>query len=72
MKRAIWLLALAAFAQDPIDTLEKARDKILAAAPKLPKFVCTETIERSYYSRKNPPEDQLSCERILADGKKGT
>jgi hypothetical protein len=72
MKRAIWLLALGAFAQDPIDTLEKARDKILAAAPKLPKFVCTETIERSYYSRKNPPEDRLSCERILADGKKGT
>jgi hypothetical protein len=72
MKRAVWLLALAAFAQDPIDTLEKARDKILAAAPRLPKYVCTETIERSYYSRTNPPEDRLSCERILVDGKRGT
>jgi hypothetical protein len=71
MKRAVWLLALTAFAQDPVDTLEKARDKILAAAPQLPKYVCTETIERSYYSRRERPEEPPSCERILVDRKKG-
>jgi len=71
MKRAAWLVAVAAFAQDPIDTLEKARDKVLGAAPRLPKYICTETIERSYYSRKEPPEDPPSCERILVDRKKG-
>jgi hypothetical protein len=71
VKRAAWLFALSAFAQDPVDTLEKARDKVLAAAPRLPKYVCTETIERSYYSRKEPPKDPPSCERILVDRKKG-
>jgi hypothetical protein len=71
VKRVVWFLALTASAQDPIDTLEKARDKVLAAAAQLPKYVCTETIERSYYSRKEPSEDPLSCERILVDRKKG-
>jgi hypothetical protein len=71
VKRAAWLFALTAFAQDPVDTLEKARDKVLAASPRLPNYVCTETIERSYYSRREPPEDPPSCERILIDRKKG-
>jgi hypothetical protein len=51
--------------------LEKARDKVLAEAPRLPKYVCVETIDRSYFSRREPPEDAPSCERIAVDRKKG-
>jgi hypothetical protein len=68
VKRAAWLFALAAFAQDPIETLEKARDKVLSEAPRLSKNVCVETIDRSYFSREESPP---SCEQIAVDAKKG-
>jgi hypothetical protein len=65
------LLAVAAFAQDAATTLEQARDKVLAATSDLPKYICVETIDRSYFSRKNPPETPPSCERIALDRKRG-
>jgi hypothetical protein len=71
VNRAAWLFALAAFAQAPVDTLEKARDKVLSEAPRLSKFVCVETIDRSYFSREEPPESPPSCEQIAVDRKKG-
>jgi hypothetical protein len=39
MRRAAWSVALAAFAQDPADTLEKVRDKVLPKLTRLPKTV---------------------------------
>jgi hypothetical protein len=71
MRLAIGLLAVAAFAQDAAITLEQARDKVLAATSNLPKYVCVETIDRSYYSRKNPPDTPPSCEKIALDRKRG-
>jgi hypothetical protein len=68
--RAAWFVAVAAFAQNPAGLLERARDKVLAEAEALPKYICTETIDRSYYSRRERPEDPPSCERILVDRKK--
>jgi hypothetical protein len=71
MKPAVLFLALSAFAQEPARVLEKVRDQVMAQAARLPNYVCTETIERSYYSRREPPEDPPSCERILIDRKNG-
>jgi len=71
VRLAVLLMAAAAWAQDPAALLEHTRDKVLAEAPNLSNYVCTETIERRYYSRQQPPEDQPDCERILLDRKKG-
>jgi len=60
-----------AFAQDASRTLEQARDKILSQVTHLPKLVCVETIDRSYFSRPNPPDPPPSCEQIAIDRKKG-
>jgi hypothetical protein len=66
MRRALLFIAFAAQSaqtkQDPSDTLEQARDKVLAALPSLPKCVCVETIDRSYFD----PEftGQRSCEGL--------
>jgi len=66
-------MALPVFAQDPSDTLAKARDKILSAVPGSPAHTCIETIDRSYFSRYNynPLSSTPSCERLSADRKKG-
>jgi hypothetical protein len=64
------LLPLAAFAQDAADTLERARDKVLAAVPTTPAFTCIETIDRNYYSE-YPPGPSRSCERLSIDRKNG-
>ena len=64
MRFAIGLLALAAFAQDAATTLDQVRDKVLVAASNLPKYVCTETIDRSYYSRKSGADTPPSCEKM--------
>ncbi len=71
MRLAIGFLAVAAFAQDAATTLEQARDKVLAGTSNLPKYVCVETIDRSYYSRKNPPDTPPSCEKLALDRKRG-
>jgi hypothetical protein len=70
MKLALGLLAAAAFAQDPVETLERARNQVLAHTRNLPEQVCVETIDRSYYSRKSAC-DSASCERLLLDRKNG-
>jgi hypothetical protein len=37
----------------------------------MPKLVCVETIDRSYFSRGDPPYPLPSCEQIAIDRKKG-
>ncbi len=69
LKWAVWLAAGRLFGQDASETLEKARDKVLAAASHLPRYICVETIERSYFSRDHPPSHE-SCEQIGIDRKK--
>jgi hypothetical protein len=71
MRRAIWLAAAAALAQDASRPLEETRNKIMAKAAHLPTYACVETIDRSYYSRTNTPDPPPSCERIDIDRKKG-
>jgi hypothetical protein len=77
MRLAICLVATAAFAQDPAfaqdasRTLEDVRDKILLKAERLPRYVCAETIDRSYFSRRNTPDPPPSCEQIAIDRQKG-
>jgi hypothetical protein len=65
---ALWLTAAALLAQDPSETLEKARGQLLAKASHLPNYTCVETIDRSYYSQ---PASRQSCEHIAIDRKKG-
>jgi hypothetical protein len=60
-----------AAAQDASRALEEARDKILSQVTHLPKYVCVETIDRSYFSRPNPPDPPPSCEQLAIDRKKG-
>ena len=73
MRLAAGFIAMAVFAQDPSDTLAKARDKMLLEVPSSPKYTCVETIDRSYFSRYsyNPLSSSPSCERLSADRKKG-
>jgi hypothetical protein len=68
---AIGIFAVAAFAQDAATMLEQARNKVLASTSGLPKYVCVETIDRSYYSRQNAPDTPPSCERLALDRKRG-
>jgi len=71
LKRAIGFLAIAAFAQDPSETLERARDKMLAEVPSQPRYSCIETIDRKYFSREATAIPRPSCERLSADRKNG-
>ena len=71
VKRAIGLIAIAAFAQDPFETLQRARDKMLAEIPTRPRYTCVETIDRSYFSRRSLLASPPSCERLSADRKAG-
>src|SRR5277367_3818733 len=69
---AMSIVALAALrAQDPEDVLAQARDKLLPRVPRGSKFVCTETIDRSYFHRGTPPLSPPSCEQISINRKKG-
>jgi hypothetical protein len=70
MKFALGLLAASAFAQDPVETLDRARNLVLEHTRNLPQQVCVETIDRSYYSLKKAG-DSASCERLLLDRKNG-
>ncbi|MGD1094264.1 MAG: hypothetical protein ABSB35_20040 [Bryobacteraceae bacterium] len=58
-------------AQDPADVLAQVRDKLMPRLPSAPRYTCIATINRSYYSRKNPPLTRRSCEQILEDKKRG-
>ena len=71
LKRAIGIIAIAAFAQDPSETLERARVKMLSEVPSRPRYSCIETIARKYFSREVPSIPLPSCERLSADRKKG-
>ena len=71
MRQAVWLVALAAFAQDPAGTLERAREKILPRLTRLPKMICVETIDRRYFPRENQAGPAPACETIGLDRKRG-
>ncbi len=71
VKRAIGFIAIAAFAQDPLETLQRARDKMLSEIPTRPRYSCLETIDRSYFSRRSLLVSPPSCERLSADRKAG-
>jgi hypothetical protein len=64
-------LSYAQSSEDPVDVLEQVRDKLIARLPREPRYSCVATIDRSYFSRKNPPLNPLSCERIYLDRKAG-
>ncbi len=70
MRRAVCFVALAALAQDPAGTLEKAREGILPKLTRLPKMVCVETIDRRYFPRE-PDDAEPACEIIAQNRKKG-
>ncbi len=70
MRWAIGFVALAALAQDPAGTLEKAREKILPKLTGLPKAMCVETIDRRYFPREQSGPAP-TCETIALDRKKG-
>src|SRR5580692_7822511 len=70
MRRGVCFVALAALAQDPAGTLESAREKILPKLTRLPKMVCVETMDRSYFSRQQLGPAP-ACETISLDRKKG-
>ncbi len=71
VKRAICFIAIAALAQDPSATLERARNKMLSEIPTRPRYSCVETIDRSYFSRPRLLSSPPSCERLSADRKAG-
>ena len=71
LKRAIGFIAIAAFAQDASETLDRARVKMLAEVPSRPRYSCIETIDRKYFSREVPAKPLPSCERLSADRKTG-
>ena len=64
-------LSYAQSPQDPVDVLEQVRDKLIARLPHGPTYSCVATIDRNYFSRRNPPLNPLSCERIYLDRKAG-
>jgi len=64
-------LSYAQSSEDPVDVLEQMRDKLIARLPRGPRYSCVATIDRSYFSRKSPPLNPLSCERIYLDRKAG-
>ncbi len=71
MRAAILLYAAAAFAQQPDSgqVLARARSRLAAAAAVIPKYTCTQTVDRSYFH-----ETRLvarSCDAIVANRRAG-
>jgi len=64
------ILPLYAQERDLSNILVEAREHVLEAAEQLPRISCTQTIDRSYFKRANPPEGTPSCEQIGIDRKK--
>ena len=60
---------MAAFAQttpDPDAVLERARPLILDAIRHLPKYTCTQTVDRYYYRSQTPRAARMSCDDLVA------
>ena len=71
MKRAIFLLTAALYGQtspDSAKVLEQAREKIRATMKRIPKYACTQTVERSYFDPPRTHHGPAICE---AGGEKG-
>lgn len=75
--RAVLLLAAAPMlhaqmAPEPAGTLARARLKIGATMRRLPKYVCVQTTDRSYFARAAAANTSIpSCNQAGADTKKG-
>jgi pathogenesis-related protein 1 len=73
----LWLAAAAALhgqmAPEPADTLARARLKITATMQRLPKYICVQTIDRSYFGRVAAVTNasNYSCSQARADRQKG-
>jgi len=61
--------AIASAQDDPAAVLIHTRDKLLAMTGRLRKYSCTETIDRSSFSRANPTPVR-SCDQILGERKR--
>jgi hypothetical protein len=73
MRAALLLLtASACFAQlapDPNDVLSRARVRLAAAAAAVPKYTCTETVDRNYFHEtRQAPQ---SCDNTVANHRSG-
>ena len=65
MKRAIFFLATVLYGQNAVDSaklLEQAREKIRATMKRIPKYACTQTIERSYFEPPHVHHGPTVCE----------
>lgn len=67
-KVLLFCLAVLAQAQTPKDILDRARAKLAAVAAAAPKYICTQTVDRSYFVQKRLAG--RSCDAIVANRKK--
>jgi hypothetical protein len=63
----ITVRALCAQQPDPTQLLLQAREKILSAVRRLPKYTCLETIDRSYFLAPPQPKGKLKLRAPLVD-----
>jgi hypothetical protein len=68
---ALLAVATAPAQDDPANVLIRVREELLAMTARLPRYSCTETLDRSYFSRLNPSDPHPSCDQILGDRKGG-
>jgi len=70
MRALLIVLAFAACrAQSPDDVLERARTRLRAAAAGVPRYTCTETVDRSYY--RETRQAARGCDAIVANQRNG-
>ena len=71
MRAAAFLCAAAAFAQQPAsdDVFARARARLAAAAASVPRYTCTETVDRSYF--RETRQVARSCDAIVANRRSG-
>ncbi len=76
MKSAFLLLAAtpAMWAQTSVSdaVLERARDRILEAIHSLPKYTCTQTVDRVYLAPAQAGMSRGGCDQIVANRQNGT
>ena len=66
----LFALAGALYAQaqpDPTQVLAHARDLVAARRASLPNYICTQTVNRSYFRRAAPPVPAPSCAQMHVD-----
>lgn len=68
---ALVITACALSAQSGGDPLDRARARILEAIDRLPRYTCTQTIDRTYFRQSRPDLKQHSCDQILANHTNG-